>query len=116
MLRTKLDHQIEAVAAWREVFGQLTPRFIRQFETWMERNSQPWKIVWVSWQQTGDGLEGKSQSSALAVLKQTPRSLNAVVDPKTATGKAGLIFGFESDQSFSVWQLRGPGEVRLVHR
>jgi hypothetical protein len=116
LLRVKLDHQADAATAWKEVFGPVTPKFVKQFETWMEKNSQPWKIVWVNWQQSGDVLEGKSASSALAVLKQTPTKLSAQVDPKTATGKAGLIFGFESDKDFSVWQLWGTDEVRIVRR
>ena len=27
-----------------------------------------------------------------------------------------MIFGFESDKDFSVWQLWGPNQVRIVHR
>jgi len=115
-LRVKLDHQMDPAAAWRAAFGQLTPKFVTQFESWMEKHSQPWKIVWVGWQQFGDDLEGKSKSSALAVLKQTPPSLSVAVDPKTATGKAGLIFGFESAENFNVWQLWGANQVRIVRR
>lgn len=115
LLRAKLDHQIDAGAAWREIFGPVTPEIIASYTAWMEANAQPWRIVWVGWQQRGEALEGKSDASALAVLKVTPRALSAQIDSAPGAN-GGLIFGFESDKNFIVWQLWGSNEVRIVHR
>ena len=113
-LRLKLDHGAEIDAAWSEVFGPVTPTLAERFEAWIAGHAQPWKIIWTGWQQVGDELEGKSDTSAMALLKQTPMSLQAELRP-VGSAMPGLIFGFTSSNDFYTWQFTGGRTLHMNH-
>jgi hypothetical protein len=112
-LAGRLDRQADAAASWKEVFGD-GAELSAKFRAWIVSHAQPWRIVWVSWQERGDALEGKSQTNALAVLKETPAALSVELEPVKGAFKAGLVFGFQSAEDFYVCQLSADRSVRIL--
>ena len=79
-------------------------------------NAQPWKIVWIAWQQQGDVIEGRSDTNGLAVLKDPVKKLRVELEREKGKGLAGLIFGFESAKEFYLFQVLSGTRARVVRR
>lgn len=105
-----LDQGKKAADAWKSVFGKAD--FGKAFREWLVEKQQPWKIVWVSWQELGDRIEGKSDVNGLAVLKKSPDRLEVEIE---SDALAGLVFGYKSADEFTVFQ-RTAGGYRVVRR
>ena len=61
-------------------------------------------------------MEGHSRVVALAVLNRTPKRLDVETDLIGGGLKAGLAFGYRSEQDFYVLMLVEGGEAWIVHR
>jgi hypothetical protein len=114
-LARRLDRREEPWRAWQEVFGDLTPGLSADLAAHLAANVQPWKVVWIAWQQRGDAIEGRSDTNALAVLKRTPASLSAEIEATGGWMKAGLAFGYRSEEDFHLFQAVG-GRWRVLRR
>ena len=113
-LAAMLDKRNKLGRAWRRTFGKVGPRFVDQFRKWLATRTQPWKIVWIAWQQRGDAIEGRSRTNAIAVLKQTPRKLEVRIETVGPAAKAGLVFGYKSTKDFYLFQVIGGKRFRVV--
>ena len=115
-LRRRLDRREDPLAAWRAELGPVGDDLRGRLREWLEARQQPWRVVWTSWQQRGDAIEGGSRTKALAVLKRTPRSLSADVELIRGPLKAGIAFGYRSPRDFYLFQAVGPDRFRVVRR
>lgn len=115
-LGARLDRQEDALDAWKQVFGTQTAGLSRQFGQWLKSHAQPWQIVWVAWQQRGDAIECESQTMAMTILKETPKSLTVQVEPQFPGGAGGLVFGYESQSNFYLLQAGPDHHVRVLRR
>jgi hypothetical protein len=86
--------------------------FAKAFRAWIVEHQQPWKIVWVAWQERGDRIEGASNVNGIALLKKPAERLEAEID---GDALAGLVFGFRSADEFTLFQ-RTSGGWRVVRR
>ena len=111
-----LDRQDDFAEAWKRVFGGQTPHLSLEFHEWIKGHAQPWRIVWVSWQQRGANIGGESWTSSLAVLKETPKTLTAEVQSSATAGAAGLVFGYQSVNDFYLLQVRPGNKVNVCRR
>ena len=86
------------------------------FESWLERQEQPWHIESVAWQQHGDTIEGKASDNhvSVALLKQTPKSLSVRLEPTDEPFLAGLVFGHTSRHEFYLLQLNQRRHLELL--
>jgi len=109
-----LDRHVEPAAAWRQVFGEVTVKQANAWRGWLEQHQQPWRVVWISFQQIGDVLEGKAEANGLALLKETPPRLDVEVELISGKLLAGLVFGYQSPDWFHLWQVQANNTVRLV--
>ena len=112
-LAARLDRNEPPLAAWRQVYGRITRAMAGQFRQWIERNTQPWEIVWTGWQPWGETIEGHSSVVGMALLKRTPDRLVAELEPVDGPLKAGLAFGFRSKEDFYLLEVMsaGPGSA-----
>ena len=115
-LASLLDRGSEPEPAWKRAVGAVSPRLVQEYEAWIESHAQPWKIVWTSWEQRGEFLEGESQTNGLLLRKGEPRSLAVDLHPQDGSWKAGLVFGYRSAEEFFLFQAVGSREVRVVER
>ncbi len=115
-LAARLDRNEEPTAAWEASLGRLTPEFVGQYRKWVEDHAQPWSIVWTSWQERGERIEGHSRVVGGCVLKETPRRLEAEMELLEGRLKAGLVFGYRSPQDFYMLQVFSHGWVWIVRR
>ncbi|MBI2920677.1 MAG: hypothetical protein HYY18_06285 [Planctomycetes bacterium] len=111
----RLDEGAKPGKAWEKAFGKSTAGMVKGFRAWMESHAQPWRILWVSWQERGDRLEGKSDVIGIALLKEPADSLEAEVEVVTGTAKAGLVFGFRSGDEYLLLQVL-PGNRAQIAR
>ena len=116
-LAAMLDRQDNFAEAWKQAFGGETDtaHLSLEFREWIKGHAQPWQIVWASWQQRGVNIGGESWTSALTVLKETPKTLSVEVQSSATAGAAGLVFGYQSVNDFYVLQVR-PGQKVNVSR
>lgn len=115
-LSLKLDRGEDALTAWRECLGPVTPEFKQRLRDWIEHHQQPWRDVWVAWQDCGESIEGKSSVTALAVLKNKPADLAAEMELVGGSLRAGLVFGFQSPADFSMVQVFAHRQAWIVRR
>lgn len=115
-LAAKLDRQEDAAGAWKESLGSDWSQMAGQFQQWMWNHRQPWQIVWVSWQQRGDAIEGDCGTSGITLLKETPKALTVEIEPQTAGGAAGLVFAYQSKEDFYLLQVRPDEKFYVVRR
>ena len=115
-LAAKLDRDEKPLAAWEASLGRITPEFVAEYRQWLEEHTQPWSIVWTAWQEMGEAIQGHSRMVGVAVLKDTPRRLEAEMELVDGNLKAGLVFGYRSPQDFHMLQVFSPGRVRIVRR
>ena len=121
-LSAKLNAGADPAEAWGQVFGPKSAHPLdaaavnRAFADWLVTIRQPWKIAFVSWQQRGDRFEGKSKTTGVALLKETPASLTAEVEPADRTAMPGLVFNYHSGEEYSALQVLPNGQARVVQR
>jgi hypothetical protein len=113
-----LDHQQDAATAWEQAFGASPVKLSAEFHRWIVDHAQPWKVVWIPWQQRGGVIVGESDTTnALTLLKDTPKTL--AVELETAgmlAGKAGLVFAYRAAEDFSLLQVVPGNQVRIIRR
>jgi hypothetical protein len=112
--RKSADRTRKPDTAWRRSFGRVTPRLAKDYRNWILSHQQPWKSVWISWEQRGDVLEGRSSSNAIALLKENPEKLSVELDPPGEKYLGGLVFGFRDNGNFNLFQVNGRNEVRVM--
>lgn len=110
-----LDQAHDPLKAWTRILGEVTPKHVESFRSWLEKHQQPWRVVWTAWQERGETIEGRSEVNGLAVLKQRPARLS-VRFGRPAKGMAGLVFGFRSADEFHLFQITEDGQARIVRR
>lgn len=115
-LAARLDEGAKPGKAWEKTFGKVTPQMVKGFRAWMEAHAQPWRILWVSWQERGDRLEGKSDWLGIALLKGRTDSLEAEVEVVSGNAKAGLVFGFRSGEDFLLLQVLPGNRAQVVRK
>lgn len=114
-LQDRLNDHAAPLEAWGAVYGDKAPT-AADLTKWLAAHQQPWKIVWISWQQQGKWLSAESTTNALALLKQPADSLQATVEPVAGPLKAGLVFGWKDDRNFWLLQATDRGGWRIVQR
>ncbi|MBI3098782.1 MAG: DUF1570 domain-containing protein [Planctomycetes bacterium] len=115
-LARELDPGKPPLQAWRRAFGSVPSRLVAEFRAWLLKHQQPWRIAWIEWQERGGVLEGRSETSALAVLKSAADRLEVGMDDPGPETKAGIVFGFQSTDEFHVVQLMAGDRGRVVRR
>jgi hypothetical protein len=117
-LAEKLNAQTDPAAAWDAVFTGGTDELGREFAAWLPRVRQPWEIAFIAWQQWGDRFEGKSDTTAVALLKDTPVSLAVEVAPAAGDTHVmpGLVFGYRGKDDYFAVQTLPNRSVRMVQR
>lgn len=106
-LGARLDARERPGEAWRSVYGQQPPVTSEALAQWLIARAQPWRIIWTSWSsRSGEVLQGCAEANALAVLKETPRKLQAQLEPVKGTLRAGLAVDYRSPQEFGLFQVR----------
>ncbi|MBI2898878.1 MAG: DUF1570 domain-containing protein [Planctomycetes bacterium] len=113
-LSKSLDCGAKGRDAWKSVFGNAD--VAEPLRAWLEKNAQPWRIVWIGWQERGDVIEGAAGTNGAAVLKRSGPSLKAELELRSGELKAGLIFGYRSPDDFAIAQFVGSARVRIVRR
>lgn len=108
-LFARLDRGERSKDAWPRTIGKVPSKEIRE---WIGRNPQPWRIVWIAWQERGGRIEGRSDTNGIALLKRTPERFEVEIE---GTAKGGLVFGFRSAEEFHLFQVDG-SSVRVVRR
>jgi hypothetical protein len=111
-----LDLKVSPLPAWQKVFGKVTAKLVQRFRAWLVAHPQPWKVVWVSWQERGEFLEGKAQVNAIALLKLGPSKLEVTIESREESAKAGVVFGYRSNEDFYLCQFVGSGQLRVTRR
>lgn len=111
-----LNRHAEPAAAWEQGFGKFDPAMTADFESWLQKQQQPWHIQSIAWQQRGDAIEGKASDNrvSVALLKQTPRKLSVRIDPGGKPFLAGLVFGDTSPHDYWLVQLNSKGGIELL--
>jgi hypothetical protein len=112
-----LNHHAEPADAWERGFGKFDPAMTAEFESWLEKQEQPWHIQSIAWQQRGDAIEGEASENrvSVALLKQTPQSLSVEIDPAdTKHFMAGLVFGNTSPHEYYLLQLNGNHRLEIL--
>lgn len=115
-LAKKLDGGAEPMEAWREVFGGEPSAMTEEFERWMTKIRQPWKIAFIAWQQQGERFEGKSDTTAVALLKDRPTDLRVEIERGDDEVMPGFVFGYRSKEDYYGLQMMPRGAVRIVQR
>ena len=115
-LGTQLDQNSKPLNAFHETTGPVNKEFTREFHRWVVDHQQPWSIVWTEWQQSGELLEGWSETVGLLVHKKPLARLGATIAPSDSQWKAGGVFGYSSESDHYLVQLSSDGEVRIVRR
>ena len=115
-LGKRLDRDQAPLSAWHTVFGQITPELAAEYRRWVAGHQQPWSVVWTAWQARGETIEGDSHVVGIAVLKNTPRRLEAELELVDGNLKAGLVFGYRSPDDFHLLEVLAGGRAWIVRR
>ena len=115
-LGTRLNQSSQPLSDFRETTGPVDRKFAREFHRWVADHQQPWSIVWTEWQQSGEFLEGCSETVGLLVHKGPLARLGVTIAPSESLWKAGGVFGYSSESDHYLVQLSSDGEVRIVQR
>jgi hypothetical protein len=114
-LAAKLDDGEKPEKAWEKCVGEAGPEFAKQFRAWIEEHQQPFRILWVSWQERGDRIEGRSDACGVALVRKPGDRLEACVEAKTGALNAGLLLNRTGDRDYVLVRAQ-EGRVSLVRR
>lgn len=112
----RLDRDEDPLESLQTTFGALTPTLLDDLCRWIGDHQQPWSVVWIEWQASGEALEGYSQTLGLIVHKTPLDRLEAAIEPAGGRWKAGGVFGFQDESEFYLVELSDSGSVRVVRR
>lgn len=115
-LVSRLDRDCDALESFRETFGTISPRLVDDLHRWVADHQQPWSVVWVEWQESGEAIVGASQTVGLIVHKAPLDRLQARIEPAGERWKAGGVFGFQNENDFHLVELSDSGSVRVIRR
>lgn len=115
-LASYLDNHRDARAAWRVVYGRVTPATVDALRQWIVAHQQPWQSIWIEWQQWGDAMEGFASTTGLAILKDDPGRIAAELTPVSGNLRAGLVFGYRSPESFHLLHVFEDGRIWVIAR
>ncbi|KAF0245971.1 MAG: hypothetical protein FD180_1114 [Planctomycetota bacterium] len=104
-LAAQLDTRKNPEKAWEKSFGKTSPEFVKSFKDWLASHQQPLRIVWQSWQERGNAIEGKSQTGCGAMFRDAPSTIEAAIELKKGTLKAGFMFNFKSKDDYMTLQV-----------
>jgi hypothetical protein len=115
--RRAINNGVPLADASLKHFGPITPEFEHSFETWLESNLPPWRVVSGEWLPWGKAIEGRADGllSSLAVLKKLPSQLSIKLDLVGEDGIAGVVFGFKDRADFHVLEHRPGAAWELVY-
>lgn len=104
-LAAQLDAHKKPEKAWEKSFGRAGPDMVKAFKDWLASHQQPLRIVWVSWQERGDAIEGKSASGCGALFRKAPDAFEAAIELRSGTLRAGLMFNYRDNDSYVTLQV-----------
>jgi hypothetical protein len=115
--RRAINNGVPLADASLKHFGPITPKFEHSFETWLESNLPPWRVVSGEWLPWGKAFEGRADAllSSVAVLKKLPSQLTINLDAMGDDGVAGVVFGFVDRRAFHVLEHRAGAAWEHVH-
>ncbi len=100
-----LDGDTDPLTAWRQVFGPVSPELVLEFRNYLIDHQQQWQEVWQSWQQVGERLEGRSDATAVILLKRLPKELEADMELVDGELKAGVTFDYRHEEDYRLLQV-----------
>jgi hypothetical protein len=115
-LAARLDRREEPRRAFAETFGEITADMTHELRQWVTQRQQPFDDVWIEWQPWGSGIEGRSDSIALCLAKQTPRRFETEIEHVGGELNGGVAFGYRGPEDLYVLQIRGDGHAHLLRR
>lgn len=141
-LGSRLDRGDSPLEAFQETIGPVGGELADEFHRWISGHQQPWSVVWIEWQQSGQTLEGWSQTVGLLIHKQPLARLELAVEsqnsqnleeslPQAENGldgqrfeirskdpvwKAGAVFGYRGVNDFYLAQLDWNHQIQVLHR
>lgn len=113
-LAAQLDDGKKPEHAWEKAFGRDDPGLPRKLRAWLEAHQQPLRIVFVSWQERGDAMEGEGQAPAIALYKEAPGSLSVEIEGMKRDLNAGIAFNFAANEDYCVFRIAG-GKIYASH-
>lgn len=115
-LVARLDRDEDALESFGQTFGESTPELFDDFRRWTAAHQQPWSVVWIEWQESGEALEGFSHVVGLVIHKTPLERLQATIEPAQSPWKAGGVFGLRNEGDFYLVELSDSGSVRVLQR
>jgi hypothetical protein len=116
-LAALLDKQQDPAGSWMQAFGERPTKLSGEYRKWVAAHAQPWRVVWIPWQQRGETIVGESDTTnALAILKETPRILVVELETGPAAGIAGLAVAYHAADNFCLLQVLPDKKVRVLRR
>ncbi len=142
-LAARLDRGDSPLADFQDTIGPVTGELARAFHRWVAAHQQPWSVVWTQWRQSGDTLEGTSETVGLLVHKRPLDRLELTIEPGNrprspetsaplgkidrgthadaiASGdpvwKAGAVFGYRGENDFYLAQIDSKHRFRILRR
>ncbi len=104
-LTAQLDAHKKTDKSWEKAFGKTGAEFAKAFKDWLASHQQPLRILWVSWQERGDAIEGKSGSGCGALFRTPPTAVEATLELRKGELKAGFIFNHKSNDDYVTLQV-----------
>lgn len=112
----RLDRDEDPLESLQGTFGAFTPTLLDDLRRWIGDHQQPWSVVWIEWQASGEAIEGSSQTLGLIVHKAPLDRLEAAIEPAGGRWRAGGVFGFRDESDFHLVELSDSGSVRVIRR
>ena len=116
----ELLKQNDMQESWQSVFDDATQPTWQRFADWSTTRQLPWQWVWNHWEDTGTHLLGLSDSTAMIVQNHVAPNneaeqeseitlLRCKVTPLLDGTVIGVVFRYESSESFEMVQFRNVG-------
>jgi hypothetical protein len=104
--------------SWEKSMGDATPAWKKDFRDWLETHQQPLRILWVSWQERGEVLEGTAAPGVIcaAVVKRPAATLAVEIVSREGANAAGLVFHHRRSEDYWLLDILDGTRARLRHR